>query len=75
MYRYTKSIKKRDGGGKPLTVETYTLIFKKIGFSVADLEAYTVGGVLDVAFEFVKNENDEGEREATQDDINSFFKC
>lgn len=75
MYIDTKRHKKHSSNGKPLNINSYILIFKKLGFTVADLEFFDIGDILDVAIEAVKDDKDEEtERQATQDDINRFFK-
>lgn len=64
--------KKPKSGGKTLDTEGYVLIMKKIGFSVAELEWFDVGNILDIAIEYVKQDGDEIENEATQEDFDMF---
>lgn len=47
------------------------MIAKKIGISVLELKYFEVGGVLDAAYEYVKDAGD-GEHRATQSDFDSF---
>lgn len=46
-----------------------------MGFAVAELEYFDVGGILDVAVEFIRENNDEYEEfeeNATQNDFDRF---
>lgn len=54
-----------------MTVDSYVLSLKTIGISVADLEMFDVGGVLDLMTEYIWH-NSEHDVEADQACFDSF---
>ena len=70
MYNNKQKKHKKKEDGNPLTTEKYVYIVKKTGFSVAELEFFDVGDVIDVAYEFIDEQGDV--RQATQEDFDRF---
>ena len=70
MHNNKQKKHKKKEDSNPLTTEKYVYIVKRIGFSVAELEFFDVGDVIDVAYEFTDEQGDV--RQATQEDFDRF---
>lgn len=71
MHYHKKAFaKKNETTGERITVESYVVIIKNMGFSVGELKYFDVGDILDVADEMVKDKS--SVREATQEDFDRF---
>lgn len=56
-----------------MTTDSYVLSLKVLGLSVADLEMFDIGGVLDLMTEYIyQNSEHDEEVEASQEDIDNF---
>jgi len=54
-----------------MTVDNYILSLKPLNISIADLEMFDIGGILDLITEYLW-QNTEHEKEANQSDFDSF---
>ena len=71
MYYHKRAFAKKNGSsGESLTTETYIIIVKNMGFSVAELKFFDIGDILDVANEYISGKSDV--RQATQEDFDRF---
>ena len=56
-----------------MTVDNYVLSLKVLGLTVADLEMFDIGGILDLITEYIyQNSDEEKEVEAGQMDFDKF---